>query len=826
VVPRVVSRRVLLAALSVFAVSAALGLAVDRWYAQQVLKAETDRVRSVILPYANNVAAAVGRHVSRMAALTAWVKSLRSREQLDNEFPLYAQGLKANIPEIKAVQIVRDGRIAWVYPLAGNEVALGLTLRDSPDSLARAGYWQAMASPGVTLFRPRELVQGGKALVLDERVAVAWDRKFDLVAMLVDMDAVIAAMQLHLLPRDLALEVRDAQDRLVARVGGVLPAAPDTVRAEVVGGPWVLVGGPSAGWQAATVERLIPVRVAIVAIVGLLTLLTWQIAGRNEQLTAAVEARTASLTHMVDERTATIARQEATERALGASERRLRLALAASQSATYEMDVASDRITWAPEAGPLFGLPPGLTPGALDDVLKFATESDAARVSAAYRAAQLDPSQGALDVRITGADGVTRWLTLYFLSEADDDGVVRRIVGTLTDATARKALEEQFQHAQKMQAMGALAGGIAHDFNNLLTVILGAGQMARASADAPGVPEEMRTDIDEVLAAGERASVLTGQLLAFSRRQVVQPRHFDACDLVGGMGTMLRRLVGERIRVETALPGTRVPLFADQGQITQVVMNLAVNARDAMPDGGVLRISLRIDGPPAGPALPNETLTVDRYAVLTVSDTGMGIDPAIRHLIFDPFFTTKPVGQGTGLGLATVYGIVMQLGGTLRLASEVGEGTTFDVYLPLSADVEDERPKLPAAHAPADARRRTVLLVEDEPALRHMAERILAGAGYHLIVAEDGESALAAARGHEGEIDLVVTDVVMPHMGGLELASSLLRERPSTRVLLMSGYPRGAGSGTPVTLGDAPFIAKPFRPVDLLAACRRALAEV
>jgi CheY-like chemotaxis protein len=279
--------------------------------------------------------------------------------------------------------------------------------------------------------------------------------------------------------------------------------------------------------------------------------------------------------------------------------------------------------------------------------------------------------------------------------------------------------------------------------------------------------------------------------------------------------------VGERIRVETELPDEAVPLRADQGQITQVVMNLAVNARDAMPEGGALRIGLRCAGRPSGPPLPDEALHADRFAVLTVSDTGSGIDPAIRPRIFDPFFTTKPVGEGTGLGLSTVYGIVMQLAGTLRVRSDDRQGTSIEVYLPLAAPTPAPEALAQALAGAPGAVGRTVLLAEDEPGLRQMVERVLKSAGYRVLAASDGVDALEMSRAHVGPIELLVADVVMPRLGGIDLAAAILAERPRTRVLMMSGYSRD--SDAPAALSQAPFLAKPFSPAELLAAASAAI---
>jgi CheY-like chemotaxis protein len=252
-------------------------------------------------------------------------------------------------------------------------------------------------------------------------------------------------------------------------------------------------------------------------------------------------------------------------------------------------------------------------------------------------------------------------------------------------------------------------------------------------------------------------------------------------------------------------------------------MNLGINARDAMPSGGVLRIALRIGGRPPGDARPDESLTGDQYAILTVADTGTGIDPEVRPKIFEPFFTTKAVGQGTGLGLATVYGIVIQLNGAVRVSSEPGRGATFDIYVPLETDQPHEPLASRGAPTATDGAGRTVLLAEDEPGVRLLVERLLGEAGYNLIVAEDGASALEAARAYPGTIDLLVSDVVMPGLSGLELAVKLLEERSTMRVLLMSGYPQRAAEESAVLLDDVPFLSKPFLPADLLAAARDAL---
>lgn len=811
-------------ALAAFVVTSAVGLLIDQFSVRVQRREERQLVRAALRPYADNLSAAVGRRVAQVSGLRAFVQSRRDYATLAREFNAFSDGLLGSGGSLRAVQLVRGDRIALIHPLAGNEAALALDLRRDPRPEVRRDFLRASATDSIILSGPLKLRQGDSGLIIRQRVRTSFSGTNDQVALVLDMRALLADVGFSQAPPELAMALYDRAGRLLASTTAPMPKVPERLPVEMRDGNWTLVGGPTEGWAATTGHHLLPLRLAIVFIVLLLTALATLVAGRDARLSRAVEARTASLRDLVEEHRETIARQQQTERALAASEERLRLALSASRTTTFAVELPSGRMDWLQDGPSVIGLREADQPTAsFGQAVQFVDPRDRALASAAYAEACQGPGKGALELRTIGADRISRWLGVTWLSEAGDDGAVRRIVGTVTDISTRKQLEEQVLHAQKMQALGALAGGVAHDFNNLLTVIVGAGQLARMRL-ADGAPAtEIQLEIDEVLSAGDRAALLTSQLLTFSRRQVVQARHFDAAELVRSMGTMLRRLVGERIRVSTSLPSEAVPLHADQGQLMQVVMNLAVNARDAMPDGGVLGIGLRCEGRPGGVPLPDELLQADRFAVLTVSDTGCGIDPAIVSKIFDPFFTTKPVGEGTGLGLSTVYGIVMQLHGTLRVSSERGQGTTITVYLPLAAPPPTADAVANALAAAPGAVGRTVLLAEDEPGLRQVADRILKGAGYRVLVASDGGDALIASREHAGTIDLLITDVVMPRLGGLELATRLKAERPGLRVLLMSGYARvpDAASG----LDGVPFLPKPFSPAELIAAAEGALAS-
>jgi two-component system, cell cycle sensor histidine kinase and response regulator CckA len=387
------------------------------------------------------------------------------------------------------------------------------------------------------------------------------------------------------------------------------------------------------------------------------------------------------------------------------------------------------------------------------------------------------------------------------------------------DATRRHHLEEQLRQAQKMEAVGMLAGGIAHDFNNLLTIINGYSQMVLGN-----LPErdENRNSVEQIMKAGERAAELTHQLLTFSRRQVVRPKVLDLNTVVTATAVMLRRLIGEHIELRIVAGPDLAKIHADAGQLHQVILNLAVNSRDAMPNGGTL--ILETQNVELGEAYggANATIRPGHYVMLAVTDTGIGMDEQTRSRLFEPFFTTKAQGHGTGLGLSTVYGIVKQSNGEIVVYSEPGHGTCVKIYFPVVAEepVEDTSEGL---RSQVLSGTETILLVEDEEAVRRLVRRTLEKQGYQILVAASGTEALEIVQGHAGRIHLVISDVVMPQMGGRQLAERLQALRPEIRVLFVSGYTENSilSSGNLVE-GEA-FLQKPFTPLALARRVRELL---
>ena len=406
----------------------------------------------------------------------------------------------------------------------------------------------------------------------------------------------------------------------------------------------------------------------------------------------------------------------------------------------------------------------------------------------------------------------------YNRSRSRGDGEAESIV-VIRDISERQSYEERLRATQRMEAVGKLAGGIAHDFNNVLAAIIGNAELAKHALPEDSPAHE---DMDEIRVSADRAAALTRQLLAFSRRQVIEPMRVDVNDLVRQTDRMLTRLLGEDIEIQKVLVPAVWSVEVDPSQIEQVLINLAVNARDAMPEGGKLTLETQNVTLDEAYAREHPEVVAGDYVFLGVSDTGIGMREEVRVRVFEPFFTTKPVGKGTGLGLATVYGIVRQAHGHIWVYSELGKGTTFKIYLPR---VDGEAQPLPGrrpSQRPVGGDER-ILVVEDEAAVRRLLVRTLNSAGYSVIEAANGADALLKLASADDQLDLLVTDVVMPQMGGRELATKVLETHPDLPVLYLSGYTENAIVHHGVLDAGLVFLQKPFTPEDLLRRVRDVL---
>jgi PAS domain S-box-containing protein len=515
--------------------------------------------------------------------------------------------------------------------------------------------------------------------------------------------------------------------------------------------------------------------------------------------------------------TSDISERVRAQRALHEAEERMRFALEASRLGVWDMNLKTDVTYWSETCEVLHGLERGTFGKSLPAFVDCIHPEDREAVLQTIDNAIREHRDAEIEYRTLWRNGTERRISSSAHFFYDDTGVPLRGAGVSIDVTEKRSLEAQLRQSHRMEAMGLLAGGIAHDFNNLLTAIGGYTDLVLRTLDDS---DARREDLKEVAKATQRAAALTRQLLAVSRRQILHPTVLDVNGMVADVQKLLRRTIPENIDLQLELSPVLEPVRADRGQLEQVVLNLAINAGDAMPQGGHLRLATDTVDIDQAWAHRRRPMPVGQYVRLTVSDTGMGMTEETQAHIFEPFFTTKERGKGTGLGLATVYGIVKQSDGFIWVESHVGAGTTFEIYLP----VVHEPTEPPVQVAPAvdmSGGSQTILLAEDDGAVRRLARDVLANQGYTVLDARDGDEALAIARRYPNAIHLLIADVVMPGLSGRDLAARLTVDRPDVRVLYTSGYTENVM----MRAGFEPglhLLVKPFLPGDLLRKVREA----
>jgi PAS domain S-box-containing protein len=512
------------------------------------------------------------------------------------------------------------------------------------------------------------------------------------------------------------------------------------------------------------------------------------------------------------------------EEALRASETRYRLVALASREAIWDWDISTGALTWNEAIETLFG---------------YSRDKVDPQIAWWHERIHSDERQRVIDSRQTAIDrGEEFWTADYRFRRADgqyatvtdrgfiarEHGLAVRMLGTIADVTERRRTDEKLSQAQRMEAVGRLAGGIAHDLNNMLTAIVGFSTLLDQEFDAH---DRRRRDVAEIMKAAERSATLTRSLLAFARREIVHPEPLDMNRIVLEMGRMLRPAMGESINVEMALEPIAGTVLADRARLEQVILNIALNARDAMPAGGRLSIATRSVELGAGDAArhPGTEIIPGRYVKLTISDTGQGMDPPTLARIFEPFFTTKQVGEGTGLGLSTAYGTVKQAGGFVWAYSEPGHGSAFTVYLPEKTSKSTSERGTSGNGVVSRGGSETVLVVEDEEVVRDLTERILVAEGYHCLTAANGPEALAMLERNGTPVDLLITDIVMPGMGGGELARVVRQRYPRARVLFTSGFTDDEVVRRGLMDVGQPFMEKPWSADQMLYRVRELLDE-
>jgi PAS domain S-box-containing protein len=478
----------------------------------------------------------------------------------------------------------------------------------------------------------------------------------------------------------------------------------------------------------------------------------------------------------------------------------LRTAQKIANVGSWELDLATGRVHWTDQMYAIHGIAEDTFRGGnAHEAMRFVHPDDRSAVSAYTDRVMKDGVPEPAEYRIVRPDGSVRTIWGDGQVVQDDAGRPYKVIGAIQDVTERRALEDQLRQSQRMESIGRLAGGIAHDFNNLLQVILG-------NADIAMRDPTKQTALIEIKMAAQRAAELTRQLLAFGRRQPFAPADLDVDELIAELTPLLRRMLGERVRVETHGSGRQCSVSADRGQLEQVLINLCINARDAMPDGGQIAIRTHVVEPDERFRLRRPWATASRYVALDVTDGGAGMEPEVRARAFEPFFTTKDSGAGTGLGLAVVYGIVQQHRGEIELESAPGGGTAVHVYLPAA-----ERAAKPASRAPeglAPGGSETLLVVEDEVMVQKLVVNVLKGAGYRVLAATDGKEAIALFEREKDRIALVLVDMVMPGMSGRELERRARVLKPGLRVLYTTGY--AADPAEIAEIGGDRVLYKPY----------------
>jgi PAS domain S-box-containing protein len=639
-------------------VGSAVAVLADRWHAGVRREAAGRNVAERMGAHAEALRAAADRRMALLAGLRSFAASRRTRTQLDEEFPLFAAGTITGVDGVRALQFIEKGRIVATYPLTGNEAALGYDLLNDPRAEISGDVQRALVTGRVTVTGPVTLLQGGTGLLVRQRLSPRTGFP-DLAAIVLDVPTLVREAGIPSLS-GLRLEVHDRNGTWFAGDLRGSTAEPERVAVAVADGDWTLLGSPTDGWSSLMASSARDFRVAAALLILAVGFIGFLVGSREREL--ALQVRDAGS--------------------------QLEFALRAGRMGSWAWDVRTNSVQWSASAARLVGFDASRVADPIGRLLDAVHPDDRDTVKRVVRSiARGEHQQYYLEYRLRRAEGGYRWISAIGELERDHDGAPAILAGVVSDATERRELEERVRHAERMEAIGQLAGGVAHDFNNLLTAMRGFSQLALARAkelgDSPAAVG-VREDLGEALATVDRGVAITSQLLAFSRRIPVEPKAMDLAAAIREVAPMLGRLLTTRIRLETELADDLPLVLMDHGQFTQVVMNLLVNARDAMPDGG--RIVVRAYAvPPADPRVPRDGVEGATVCV-EVEDHGRGMAPEVKARLFEPYFTTKEQGKGTGLGLPVVLAAVERAGGAVDVLSTPGMGATFRIFLPALPD--------------------------------------------------------------------------------------------------------------------------------------------
>lgn len=789
------SWRVLTVALLVLTLAWAAG---DAWFRGR--QSDLVRTRSLVelAPYGSALAAVVNTRLALLASVRAFAESKLSsggEESLLREFATFSAALTRDTPGVRAVQLVREGRILFTTAGGGGAELLGYDLLKDPRPVIGDDVKRGLATDRPTITGPIELIQGGVGIIARQRISDPSGNPWGLAALVLDLPPILHEAGLDLLDSTAAsVAVRSGTAGVFFGDSTLFSAAVPTLAVPLPDGEWVMAlrTGEALASNQARIHLLLGIGWAAILLLGGGVIL--MAVGRQRALTLSVDDRTRALTRTLD--------------SLREQGEQLRMALRAAKMGIWEWRAETDTLHWSEEASDIFGLPRDSCLSR-EDFYRMLGADDRETVRHLGRDLVRGDAREGREYKIRRPDGESRWLYTTGELQRKGDGSPERLLGIVADVTARHELELQFQHAQRMEGLGRLAGGIAHDFNNLLTAIIGYANLA-----ASELPRESaaRTDLGSILDAAGRAADLTRQLLAFARRQPVEPKLVDLTERLATMDRLLRRVLEAGVDLVIDTPGGPLPVMIDPAQLEQVIMNLSVNARDAMPSGG--RLTLRAFQDP-----------VRDLVVLEVEDTGTGMEEATQALIFEPFFTTKGPGEGTGLGLPMCYGVIRQAGGTITVASQPGEGTTFRIELPIGVAEAPTSGTNMAASGDLTGRGRgeQILVIEDEDAVRALVQRALVREGYAVVNTSGGDEAVEAFDRLQDRVALLISDVVLPGPHGPDLVTRFRQTRHDLRVLFITGY--SSLDRLPPEDANTRILRKPFTPTVLVGVVQEMLGN-
>lgn len=635
-------------------VASALALVVDRWYAAVALQAARDDVARELLPLASSLRSAMDRRLATLQALQSFAYAQPTRARLEEEFPTFAEGLSSSLAGIRALQYAENGRIVVTWPLQGNERMLGYDLLSDPRPEMRDGVRRALAGDGPVITGPLQLLQGGAGLIVRARMPERTGFP-TLATIVLDVPQMIERAGIPDRRTRLLLAVHDQFGRWAGGDTVAAGSRPLSVPVEMPGGNWSLRGAPEEGWLARARPRQVPVRVASAASWFAIVLVGALLGLRQARAALALAERSA----------------------------RLGVALRAQRMGTWEFDVLTDHYRFDPNASRILGIGAGETVLTGAQVYGYIHPDDVNQVSQVFfEVLASGLNDYALEHRVVLSDGTERWVLVLGEVQRDEKGRAEWVIGVLSDASARRAAEHQARQLERVESLGAMTGGIVHDFNNLLTALIAFTEIARdgiAKAKDAEQRAVVLSDLDEVLKVAARARGLVAQLLSFGRGQSSEPEAVDVSSMVAQVEPMLLRLIGPRVSLAVVAAPDVPPVWMPPAQLTQVLLNLIVNARDAVQGRG--QVELRVQYLRAGESRPRGGPSGD-WVLLQVRDNGTGMTDEVRRRLFEPFFTTKGSERGTGLGLSVVLSVVRAAGGHIDVNSTPGVGTTFSVFLP------------------------------------------------------------------------------------------------------------------------------------------------